>query len=87
MHPDYIDYVVQKRRVHSRAKWHDIKFLLRKLLDVELDQIYVKYVDHNDWRGWLVEFAVDVDLAEIKRNVAGVSYVGKRSVFIGVDHG
>lgn len=86
-HPDYLGYVVEKRKVLPRAKWHDIKFLMRKILDVELDRVYVQRVDHNDWRGWLVDFSVDTDLAECQRLIAKCTVVGKRSIFIGVNHG
>lgn len=87
VHPDYVDYVVQKRNIHPRAKWHDIKFLCRKLLGLELNQIYVERIDHNDWDGWLVQFACDVDLSEIKRNVSGCIMVGERVIYIGVNYG
>ena len=83
MHPDYLDYVV-KRKIHSRAKWHDIKFLLRKLLDCELDSVRCEWVSHNSWNGWLISFTCDVDLAEIKRNIFGTLVLGDKAVFIGV---
>lgn len=87
MHPDYLDYVGEKRKIHSRAKWTDVKFLLRKVMGLELDKAYVKPVNHNDWNGWLVEFACDVDLAELKRQVSFVLVLGERAVFIGVKNG
>ncbi len=87
MHPDYVGYVVEKRKIHARAKWHDIKFLLRKLVDIELHHMRVEWVDYNDWTGWLVSFAVVVDIPELSRNIACVSTVARRAVFIGVDGG
>lgn len=86
MHPDYLDYVV-KQKVMERARWQDVKFLLRKLLGCELDSIYVKQVVHNDWCGWLVEFRGDPDFDILRSNVSGIIVLGERSCFIGVSNG
>lgn len=86
MHPDYLDYA-RKSDVHVRAKWHDVKYLCRRLAGCELSQIYVGYVDYGSWLGWIVEFSVDVDLSEFKRNVSRVVVVGERAIFIGVING
>lgn len=87
MHPDYADYVLQKRKIHPRAEWHDLKFLLRRLLALELDQIYCKRVDYNDWYGWLCEFTIDVDVGLVQREVASVVVLSDRVIFIGVNNG
>ena len=87
MHPDYLDYVVEKRKVLPRATWTDIKFMCRKVLGVQLNRCYVQHVSDGHWRGWVVEFRDDVDLAELKRQVFGVLLLGERVVFIGVVHG
>lgn len=83
MHPEYLDYVV-KRKVYGRASWYDIKVLCRKFTGCEMDQVFARGVDNGNWRGWLVEFRVDVDLSAIKREVFGTLILGERFIFIGV---
>ena len=87
MHPDYLDYVPDKQKVLYRAQWHDVKFLVRKIARCELAELHVEHIGYDNWRGWLVEFAVDVDVSEIKRLVYGTLVVGQRAVFIGVSSG
>lgn len=74
----------QKRRVLARAKWHDVKFLLRKMCGVEPDNNFVQLIEWGDDRGWLVQFSCDVDLADIKRSIFGVCILGERAVYIGI---
>jgi hypothetical protein len=86
MHPDYVGYVIQKRKVLPKAKWHDIKFLLRKLLDIEDTELYVQLIEWGNDYGWLVEFSCDVDTYEVKRNISKTCVVGERVVYIGVHY-
>ncbi len=78
---------MDKTKVYKRAKWHDVKDMLKKYAGIEPDNVYVKFYMGDVWTGWFVNFTDDVDVERIKRSISGVVVVGKRSIFIGVDCG
>lgn len=78
---------MEKQRLLPRAQWQDVKFMLRKIMDIDLQSMYVSPCRWSHGFGWIVEFKTDVDLEEMQRNIKGVMYIGPRAVHIGVFDG
>lgn len=84
MHPDYLDYAVREW-VNPRAKWHDLKFLVRKITGCELSKIFITHCEWGNDNGWIVELNgidPDIRIAELRRNLYGVVQIGERAIWV-----
>lgn len=73
--------------VRPRAKWHDVKALVKKVTEVDEEDIFVQRFDWGNDIGWLVTiYAEDADLylELLKSRVMYVVICGYNVVFVKV---
>jgi hypothetical protein len=73
--------------VRPRAKWHDVKALVKKVTEVDEEDIFVQRFDWGNDIGWLVTiYAEDADLCLelLKSKVLYVVICGYNVVFVKV---
>lgn len=83
MHPDYLDYQV-KETLSASAKWHDVKFLVRKVTNCDLRHFYVEpFMWAGDY-GFLVSFRQAFHVDEMLQRVNKTIKVAENVIWIGV---